>query len=552
MSRERILIFILILAAVLRFWGLERGDPINDEVFYAFRAVGLLDFDEAEEQTTPLEWSDPDIPAWTSLSFHDHPPLVFWVQHVFIKIFGENNFAFRLPSVLLGVLSVYLLYLIGVILFSRRAGLLAALFLGITLNHVYITRTGMQEAYVIFFLLLSSFFFLKALKNEKYFIWLGIAFGFGLLAKYTVLVAAPVFLTLLLIEKPKLILCRNLWLGAVLAVIIFSPVLIYNAKLYQEVGHFDFQLSHILGQRHDIWPVAPGKEIGTVSDRIKDFIPRLVGSNSWFFLALSGASFLAFFALMARRTKEAFSKYKFLVIWFFSLVLLILLIGPAFRFVTVFTPFLALSVAVLSSVIYDKWFSGHLKISYAIICAFIAFEIFYSINNQILYYPFGPSPWLSSRVRYENYNWGYNELENYLTKEFDGKMPAFTFNRQYKFLEKLSDDALARAKKSGAEPEAFLIAYGGNIDDGARLWIFGRRFAYHGWPIIKLEDYFRFRREFGENYFISSGFKNFYFILASNTVFPPEVNEHLRGVEPQVIRNKRGDEIFRVYKTNLK
>ncbi|MEK7085312.1 MAG: glycosyltransferase family 39 protein, partial [Patescibacteria group bacterium] len=184
---------ILILAAALRLYGLSRGDTLTDEVLYAFRAVGPLDFDEAEAQTTPLEWLDPNIPWWTSLSFHDHPPLVFWVQHIFIKIFGETNFVFRLPSVILGLLSIWLLYLIGKKLYSEETGLLAAFLLAVTVNHVYISRTGLQEAYVIFFILLASYLFLRALEKDDYLIWTSIALGFGFLAKYTVFVLVPIF-----------------------------------------------------------------------------------------------------------------------------------------------------------------------------------------------------------------------------------------------------------------------------------------------------------------------------------------------------------------------
>ena len=121
MDKKKLVIFaILVIAAILRLWGLNRGDTMSDEVFYAFRAIGPMDFDHAEFQTTPLEWFDPQIPAWTKLSFHDHPPLVFWVQHFFIKIFGENNFAFRLPSALLGIASVWLVYLIPAPACRRR------------------------------------------------------------------------------------------------------------------------------------------------------------------------------------------------------------------------------------------------------------------------------------------------------------------------------------------------------------------------------------------------------------------------------------------------
>src|SRR3989338_9413348 len=111
--RKKILFAILVIAAILRLWNLEIGDTLSDEVLYSFRAIGMLDFDEAADQTTPLEWFDPSIPSWTKFSFHDHPPLVFAVQHLFMRVLGETPFAFRLPSALLGIASVYLLYLMG-------------------------------------------------------------------------------------------------------------------------------------------------------------------------------------------------------------------------------------------------------------------------------------------------------------------------------------------------------------------------------------------------------------------------------------------------------
>ena len=126
-TNKKFLFFIILLAAVLRLYGLGRGDAMGDEVLYSFRAIGPMDFDVAAQQTTPWEWFDSSvdsinpsqanlkqsspgqIPWWAKISFHDHPPLVFWVQHVFIKIFGENKFAFLLPSALFGILSVYLI-----------------------------------------------------------------------------------------------------------------------------------------------------------------------------------------------------------------------------------------------------------------------------------------------------------------------------------------------------------------------------------------------------------------------------------------------------------
>ena len=98
MEKKKILFLILILSAALRLYSLSSGDPVNDEVFMAFRGIGLMDFDEADTQTTPLEWWDTEIPWWTNLSFHDHPLLVPATQSLSIKIFGESKRSTRKSS----------------------------------------------------------------------------------------------------------------------------------------------------------------------------------------------------------------------------------------------------------------------------------------------------------------------------------------------------------------------------------------------------------------------------------------------------------------------
>ena len=531
------LIIILLVAALLRLWGLDRGDTINDEVFYAFRAVGLLDFDKAEAQKTPLEWFDsrtnPEssgIPWWASLSFHDHPPLVFWIQFIFIKIFGESVWAFRLPSALFGIASVYLVYLLGLSLGGEAAkwpALLSAAIFAVTLNNVYISHTGMQEPYVLFFLLLSIYFLLRSFESDKYLIWLGASFGLGMLAKYTTIILVPIVFTAFLIWKRDYFLNKKLWLGALLAILIMSPVIIYNAMLYREAGHFDFQLSYIFGQNPSEWQSAPGKEIGSFAERIKVFIPRLIHTNSWVFLTL--------FVISLVFLRNAF---LFLVLGF--LFLFLLLIGPSHRFLTMLTPFMALALGGSAA----KWRLSRLLW----LTPILLFEIFYSYNNQIAYYPVGREPWLASRVRYDNYNWGYNDLGAYLEKELSGKMPSLTFQNKYKFIEDIQNKNLARAEAGGAEPYPAMFILYGNFDEGGRLWTLERLHFYHGWPVINFATYVDYLRQNGANYYKKSGFQNYYFIMPTNIVPEQEFLFFVKDAETIYIKNKKGDTAFKVFK----
>ena len=545
-----ILAAIIFLAAVLRLWNIGAGDPLGDEVLYAFRAVGPLDYDIAEFQTTPLQWFDGHIPWWTKLSFHDHPPLVFWVQNFFIKIFGENLFAFRFSAALFGIASVFLIYKLGALLFSPLAGIISAMILAVSSNHVLISRVGLQESYVIFFLLLFSYALLRSLKNEK-FLWLaGIALGFGLLTKFTAFISVPILFTYFFIFRKDYFLNRKFWLMLALFVMISSPLFIYNFELYKAVGHFDFQFSYIFGQNPEVWKIAPGKEeAGSFFNRVRNFLPNLVQSSSWLFLL---ASFLGLSALF---------KSRFLLISLAFLVFLILgFIGPQMRFLSMLIPFLALGIGFFIYGAYERF----PKLKTVIICffaAFIIFEIAYSVNSQLIYYPKGPSPWFySQKLRYENYNWGFTELGKYLDKELSGKFPAFVFDARYKFIEALQAKAVGAAKQKGAEPYPALIIYDGNMLNGPQLWYLDRLQIYHGWPVLKTEDYLSFLSQNGQDYFTKAGFKYFYFIAMTDNI-PLKKIERLteigrnfeaellsRGFSQEKIYNKKGVEIFRIYK----
>lgn len=562
MLRNRyILIGILLLVALLRLVNLSGGDPLGDEVLYGFRAIGMIDFDNAEYQTTPLEWLDAAMPWWTRLSFHDHPPLVLLAQNFFIKIFGENTFAFRFPSAILGILSVYLIYLIGWRLIYQFAGLAAAAALAVTVNHIFISRVGLQESFIIFFILLAVYFFLHALENDRYFIWTGLAIGLGILTKYTAFIVVIILLAYLLLFRRGAFLNKKLWLGALVAVFLASPIIIYNLMLYRTFGHFDFQLSYIFGQNPEVWNVAPGKEqAGILVNRLRGFFPALAVGNSYVFLTLFSLSTAAFLWFLAKNPKEAMRQYGFLFIALVFLAILIIgLIGPAVRFMALLTPFIALSIGAAAERVY-RFIRTNERISKILLTAgalAVFGEIFYSFNSQILDNPLGQSPWLYSEIRRENYNWGFSALGDFLDQELRGKRPAFSFTPKYQFLEKVQERGLAEALMRRFRPYPGLIIYDGNILNSAQLWYLDRLQIYHGWPVLKTEEYLKILQEKSDDYFKDIGAIQ-YFIKPTDKL--PARKRGLtdtaalfeqallrRGVFPTALYNQRSEEVFRIY-----
>ena len=248
---------ILMLAAGLRLYQLDRADVITDEALIAFRSLGYIDFLASPNQTTPWEWFSV-VPSWARLSFHDHPPLVFLLQHLSFQLLGENAWAMRLPFALSGIGAVLMVYLIGRKLFDEQTGVISTTLLTVSVGHVWLSRIGLQESVVLLLSLLTFYFFIDALDSSRHWRW-GIALGLSLLTKYTGAVLLLIMIVYLLVYQRRAFRGRQFWLALLLTAGIASPILIYNLKLYQAAGHFDLQLSYLFGQAVAQWQFLPGK-----------------------------------------------------------------------------------------------------------------------------------------------------------------------------------------------------------------------------------------------------------------------------------------------------
>ncbi|MCC6726947.1 MAG: glycosyltransferase family 39 protein [Saprospiraceae bacterium] len=107
-----------------------------------------------------------------------------------IKLFGSNEFAVRLPSVLLSLLSVFLTFLIGTELFSKRTGVIAAFFLAINGFFLDITAgrttTDHIDCAFLFFVLFGIYLAIKYYSSNKTWLFAAAAIvcGFALLTKW--------------------------------------------------------------------------------------------------------------------------------------------------------------------------------------------------------------------------------------------------------------------------------------------------------------------------------------------------------------------------------
>ncbi len=102
-----------------------------------------------------------------------HPPAYHVLMRGWILLFGSSEIALRMPSVIFGVASIYLIYKIGKTLFDEKTALIAATLLSVAPLHIYYSQEARMYMMAFFFITSSVYFFIMILKFDKLFYWIG-------------------------------------------------------------------------------------------------------------------------------------------------------------------------------------------------------------------------------------------------------------------------------------------------------------------------------------------------------------------------------------------
>lgn len=193
-NRNLILFGILFFAFMTRVYSL--GSPPNeyfDEVYHAFTAKVMMGTDKVKAWEW---WNNPPTGfayEWT------HPPVAKLGMVLGMSIFGQNSFGWRIGGAILGVGSVYLVYLLAKGLFDDEAiALMSAGVFSLDGLTLVMSRIGMNDSYLLFFSLLSVYLFMK----EKY-LFSAMAFGLALSSKWSAIWALPILGIIFLSRKIK-------------------------------------------------------------------------------------------------------------------------------------------------------------------------------------------------------------------------------------------------------------------------------------------------------------------------------------------------------------
>lgn len=226
------------------------------------------------------------------LSYFDHPPLAAWTIRAATELFGHGERAIRLAAAAHGALFALFFYLAGRRLFGARVAALAVVAGVVTpvlsLGQAIIT----PDAPLLSGWAAALYFTVRALDEERgrWLLAAGAAVGWAALGKYTGWLLAPQILLVLLLDARgrRLLAGPWPWLGLLLAVALFSPVLLWNAR--HGWASFGFQF----GQRGAAMkPFSPA------------MVGRFVGLQAVALTPVLFAALLAALAVAARRWREA-------------------------------------------------------------------------------------------------------------------------------------------------------------------------------------------------------------------------------------------------------
>lgn len=214
---------ITAVATILRFLRIN-ADLWNDEI-YSLKYYAKL----------PL-WQV----AATNLDAPNHL-LNTVLVNISMALFGQQEWAIRLPAVIFGIATVVVTYWVGRFVLSRQGALGAALLLSVSYHHIWFSQNARGYSPYLFFSLLASGLFVKGLQEDRRSIWalyvMAMLFNFASLFSAGYVLGAHVMvgaLALLLLRRrgrPSVNLLKRLALVfGVLGLLVFQ---LYAAMLPQ-------------------------------------------------------------------------------------------------------------------------------------------------------------------------------------------------------------------------------------------------------------------------------------------------------------------------------
>jgi len=181
----------------------------------------------------------------------DKPPFLFWASAVSMKIFGVNNFGYKLPSILFALLALYATYRLAKLLYGEVTARMAALVLA-TCQGMFLMTNDIRCDTILMGWVITAIWLVKEwfVKCKVQYLLLGAAaIAFGMMTKGPIALMVPVFcFSCDWILKRE---WRNFFKPAYLLVLIVIALFLIpmSIGLYQQ---FDLHPEKIIAGKHGV------------------------------------------------------------------------------------------------------------------------------------------------------------------------------------------------------------------------------------------------------------------------------------------------------------
>ena len=220
----------------------------------------------------------------------DKPPLLFWISAVSMYFFGINDFAFRLPSILMAIIAIYSTYKFTLLYYSKELALLASLVLASSQAMFLITHDVRTDTMLMSWVILGIWQFAHWLKFRNWgsLIIAFVAVAFGMMTKGPIALMVPIFSFVphLIIHKNfKLLFRWEYLIGLLIIIVLLIPM---DLGLYQQFDlHPEKELygrTGTSGLRFFYWTQSFGRITGESVWHENDHFTFLFENLIWGFL----------------------------------------------------------------------------------------------------------------------------------------------------------------------------------------------------------------------------------------------------------------------------
>jgi uncharacterized membrane protein len=152
-KEHKLLVVLVLIGSVLRFYKLDFQSPWIDEIFTLYNSSSEKSF---REIYIFLKENDP------------HPPLYYYIIHVFYLIFENTSLVARVVSALFGIAGLFSIYYLAKELINKKVGLIAVALLVVNYFHLYYSQEARMYSMLFFTTTISFLYLIRFIKKPRY------------------------------------------------------------------------------------------------------------------------------------------------------------------------------------------------------------------------------------------------------------------------------------------------------------------------------------------------------------------------------------------------